>query len=625
MMNNERGSALIITILVMVVLTLLGISFLLMANTENQIAKNELHSAQALQAAESGVRMVKRWFDKPFSSLNVSNPTFGGEIELSMRLIDVDGDPATPPVLQDGGAYPQYKQGVDLDGDGNEDLFEKPYRGSAAHAFMGTEDGPDMRILEDDSAEAADFLEQLSADLFGAYPDDGLQARIRQIDIYGPPYIEIGGVWTRYGMATVKVIARIYQIVEDDDDLVLAERTVKAVINEMPYPGPYGPLHSCNNLSWNGDFNVHWGTSSATGESTLSNNHASIPVSWPRVTPPGQREDALWTADWANYMAAVDGEEIEDPWFRYLSGGPLDPAPGGFLFTAPVAQQGDDQPWAFDWTFPNPVGDGHWPNHDNNPDDGSHSNIFQNQALVTCPEFDYEMWKSIATSGGSDVHYLVWDNGISFKENGVGTSRTFQAFTDNQEGVFFFDTIDGVAPHDDDGNGTPDNLTPMISITGGIWGARGFIYLNALTFQTRGCAGRAAIFNAPGEPYSDSNANGTWDAGDPYINLAYPTTLGDPFTIDTTDTYGGVVMRNDQGPNVLFNASMWGILVNSGHFEATGNALFYGSIVAKSGVGLLSPAAGTPELYWDESIVKDWPPSSWDLPRVMITKWETDL
>ena len=619
-MNNERGSALIVSILVMVILTLLGISFLLMAETENQIAQNELRSAQALQAAESGARMVKRWFDRPFSGANVRNPTFGGEIDLTLRLIDADGDPATAPVAQDGGANPRYKQGVDLDGDGSDDLFDKPYRGSLAHALLGTEAGPDMRILESGSTQAANFLAALSTDLFGAYPGDGVQARITQIDIYAPPYIDIAGNWTRYGMATVKVIARIYQTVGGAEQ-VLAERMVKAVLNETPYPGPFGPLHSCDNLAFNGDFSVHWGTASAVAESDLTNNHAKIPVSWPRVMPPGQRVDTLWTADWANYMAAVDGEEIEDPWFRYLSGGAIADMPPG-PFVAPSTAQ---QPFAFDWTNPNPIDDGHWPNHDNNPDDGSHSNVMQFMPMVTCPDFDYEVWKAIATSGGSDVHYMVWDNGSSFKENGIGAAQTFRNLTDNREGLFFFDTTDGVAPYDNDGDGTYDNLTPAIAIQGGTWGARGFFYLNSLTFQSKGVTGRAATFAAPGEPYNDTDADGVYDVGEPYINLAYPAAMSDPFVIDTTDVYGGAVMRNSRGPNVAGTAAMWGILYNNGDFEATGNATYYGSVIAKSGVGEMAPAAGTPQLYWDQSIIDDWPPSNWDLPRVVITQWETDL
>ena len=45
--SSERGSALVISVLVMAIMTLLGISFLMMAETENQIAENEKLSAQA--------------------------------------------------------------------------------------------------------------------------------------------------------------------------------------------------------------------------------------------------------------------------------------------------------------------------------------------------------------------------------------------------------------------------------------------------------------------------------------------------------------------------------------------------------------------------------------------------
>ena len=76
--SGERGSALIIAILVTVILTLLGISFLMMAETENKIAENELLSAQTLYVAESAARQVKRWFDHPpnqtGSAWNLLNP-----------------------------------------------------------------------------------------------------------------------------------------------------------------------------------------------------------------------------------------------------------------------------------------------------------------------------------------------------------------------------------------------------------------------------------------------------------------------------------------------------------------------------------------------------------------------
>ena len=90
-------------------------------------------------------------------------------------------------------------------------------------------------------------------------------------------------------------------------------------------------------------------------------------------------------------------------------------------------------------------------------------------------------------------------------------------------------------------------------------------------------------------------------------------------------TFGATPVRNGKGPDFASTALLWGILYNSGQFESTGNARYYGSVIGESGVGENAPAAGTPEFYWDESIAESWPPAEWDLPRVVITRWETDL
>ncbi len=625
--NNERGSAMIIVVLVTVILTLLGISYLLMAETENKIAENERLSDQALFTGEAGTRLVKRWFDRPMNAANVINPTLA-IIDRSQRQIDEDGDPGTVPVAADGSVTrPYYKQNIDFNADGNDDVFDKPYRDDLFNTLLGTEAGPDMIIDETFSAAAKTFLGNLSSSLLQAYPapTGHHEARITRIDVYAPPYVNVAGTWTRYGMATVKTTARIYKVTGGVEQ-VLAERMVKAVLNETPFPGPFGPLHSCDNLSWSGDLNVHWGASTSVSATDFPNNHDKVKSSWPRVVPPGERIDLLWgydsDANFTAYKAAVEGEEIGDPWFRYLSGGPIADAPNG-----------NPDPWAFVWDGVSPLTDAQWPNHDNGPDDGTHSNCLQNQPMVTCPSFDYEIWKGIATSGGSDVHYYVWSSGTSFKENGFGTAETFRDITDESEGLYFFDTADGVAPYDNDSDGEFDNLTPEIEISGGTWGARGFFYLNSHSFKTRGVTGRAVTYKMPGEPFQDENQNGSWDPGEDWVNLQYPTAdIDDPALavaaddmLDDGSTGGGVPVRNRNGPEVAGQAVMWGILYNNGYWDSTGNAQYYGSVVSYQGIGEISPSAGTPDLYWDEDIIKNWPPATWDMPRVIISRWETDL
>jgi hypothetical protein len=631
--GGERGSALVLALLVSVILSLLGTSYLLMAETENRIAENELRAAQSLYVGESGARLVKRWFDRPGSAANVVNPPLA-VIDRSRRLIDADGDPATDPLVADGSAgKPYYKQGMDRNGDSVDDVFDKPYRPGLADTLMGTEAGPDMRIDEEASPEARQFLVDLTAALLPAYPawGAGVRARIARIDVYAPPYIQSFGVWTRYGMGTIKVTARIYKESPDGAEQVLAERIIKVVLNETPFPGPFGPLHSCDELRINGDFNVHWGVATAMTISDLTNNHKKIPVSIPRVVPAGLRLDALFGFDndtwFANYRNVAEGIEIEDPWFRYMSRGPVLDAPNGNV-------QPHAFPVSWDPDAGGALGDEEIPYHDASID-GSHSNIFQNLELVTCPEFDYGLWKSIATSGGSDVHFYVWNDGTAFKENGFGAARSFREITDDREGLFFFDTKDGRAPHDDDSDSEFDNLTPEIALQGGTYGVRGFVYLNSESFKTRGLTGRPVTFNAPGEPFQDRDQDGVFEpsSGESWINLNYPTSLPGAFTCDALDTLQddgtmgtpGTQMRNDHGPDILGEAAVWGVLYTNGYWDSTGNAVYYGSVISKSGIGETSPSAGTPDLYWDENIVKNWPPDGWDLPRVIITRWETDL
>src|SRR3989442_14886302 len=72
--RGERGSALLIAVLVMGILTLLGISYLMLAQTESQIAENELNAQQALFIAEAGAPPGRNWVKDPTRTRH-KNPT----------------------------------------------------------------------------------------------------------------------------------------------------------------------------------------------------------------------------------------------------------------------------------------------------------------------------------------------------------------------------------------------------------------------------------------------------------------------------------------------------------------------------------------------------------------------
>ena len=123
--------------------------------------------------------------------------------------------------------------------------------------------------------------------------------------------------------------------------------------------------------------------------------------------------------------------------------------------------------------------------------------------------------------------------------------------------------------------------------------------------------------------FEDLNQNGVFDADDEgWLDLVYPTSSTEPFRVAAG---GGLSERQSAGDAFRIPASLSGVLYTSGRFEATGKARHYGSIVARQGVVQEAGGAGTPEIYWDESIVTDWPPEDSRLPRTVITSWVTDL
>jgi hypothetical protein len=240
--SSERGSALVIALLIMVIMTLLGLAFVLAGQTESKIAVNQRNGQQALHLAESGVRIVKKWFDAPTGTSAYLVPTMS-QIDRTQRWVDDNND----------GTYSAYSSATApynvVYRNGTDDPFEKPYRGSPSLAFMGTEAHPDLVIDETGGSGEIAYLATLNATLFTNFPTPGQQGRISRIDVYGPPMISIGGTLTRYGIATIKVTAGIYEFVGTAQERRVATRIAKAVLNEAPYTGPAGPLQSGNGVS----------------------------------------------------------------------------------------------------------------------------------------------------------------------------------------------------------------------------------------------------------------------------------------------------------------------------------------------------------------------------------------
>ena len=91
--RSESGSALVIAMLISVILALLGISFLMIAETESKLAQNEKRAAQTLYVAEAGLRTVKRWFDLTDTSLGFPP---SAAVDRTLRRVIDESDPYDP-------------------------------------------------------------------------------------------------------------------------------------------------------------------------------------------------------------------------------------------------------------------------------------------------------------------------------------------------------------------------------------------------------------------------------------------------------------------------------------------------------------------------------------------------
>ena len=613
--RREEGSALILAALVTVILSLLGLSYTMMAQTENTIAENERNSAAALYAAEAGARLVVGWFNDPTTS-GFLVPAVG-DVDRTKRVFDHDGNGATARVLGSSGnaAQPLYKDSAFTPSK----ILDRPYRSALAETFLGIETGTDPDVTfagkGPDLIVNQSHLDTINNALFLLFPSPNLRARLTRIEIYAPPILNIGGSATRMGIATVKVTSGIFIYPGTAAERQVATRIAKAIVNEVPIPGPVGPLQSCSSLGYNGSFDIHWGTGSA-----LTSADIGTPLDGKAATGLPYAADDPFTyinsggntlATWAT---AKNGQNIDDPWFKFISGGGLNEAAGAPDPAAP-------QPWK--WAMANTTSN-------------DHSNLFQN-TVINCPTFDYNLWKTIAQSGMKNHYYYKWVSGTNFALDGTGPSTSWEVLTNNKAGIIFFDTQDGLQP---DVAGT--NLTPGVDIAGGGWNVAGFLYSNTVDFRTTGAgSGVNRLVFPPGEPGDGSG----------FVNLDYGSSLTGPYTISqgtvrhdsinypggSGDWYctdasqcdssarvpAGSPVKDDLGLPFVTGISVYGVMYLAGTFTAQGNANYYGSVVAQRGV---IDGAGNPGFYFDERLVKgQWPPKGMNLPRVVISSWQTDL
>ncbi|HET8796532.1 MAG TPA: hypothetical protein VFO89_02530, partial [Thermoanaerobaculia bacterium] len=302
--HGQRGSALLVSLMILVGLTLLGLAFVAVTQTESAISVTQKNYTQTLQVAEAGALRVVDWFQNPdWADRQGLLPPNRAEFKVSRRLTNVS--PVYNGVYKDGA--------TDL-------LFDKPFRTNLhKHRLYGHEQNPDV-LINQTTAEAAqtaagasnDFLTLFNIRLFNTNSslstmDNNEGGVVTDIRVYAPPvenanlntapgwtasasgatadaqgYYEGG---TRFGIATIRVTATKFDppctafpcTGSGINRRVVSTRTVKVTIAEWPFPGPQGPVQTNANLNTTGNIQVHWGKTTSNGNMTMAKTYAGIP------------------------------------------------------------------------------------------------------------------------------------------------------------------------------------------------------------------------------------------------------------------------------------------------------------------------------------------------------------
>src|SRR5215212_9207686 len=132
--RKSRGSALLVSLMVMVGLSLLGLGFVVIAETESNISVNERNYNQVLAVAESGARLALEWFQDP-QWADAHDLLPANVDEIKNERTSIVGDTSSPPYVG------KYKDEGGL-------LFDKPHRPKSVNRFFGTATLPDVVINE---------------------------------------------------------------------------------------------------------------------------------------------------------------------------------------------------------------------------------------------------------------------------------------------------------------------------------------------------------------------------------------------------------------------------------------------------------------------------------------------
>jgi hypothetical protein len=278
---KQRGAALILTVVVVMVLTTLGLAMVGFTTTEERTATSYRDGLQARATAEAGVRLAEEMFRDPTNRLMV--PVFSATVSNcagGTPAADYCGadEAATETSLHTKGIWRASRSPISparYTGPSNV-FFQGPFNGDWAQTFGGSysstvaNDKYDLKFNCTDPSNSATvvsstncWLDSKFNNLLQTSTDWNLTTgRITDISFYGPPTVN----GKAYGICTVRVTA----VKADSTGAIIAREVMEAVIGDaQPKPAVLG----------NGDivFKTHAGVMCGDGcENIHANGNATI-------------------------------------------------------------------------------------------------------------------------------------------------------------------------------------------------------------------------------------------------------------------------------------------------------------------------------------------------------------
>ena len=276
--NHDRGSALLVSLMVIVGLSLLGLGFVAISEVESKIAKNEAQALQTMAIAEAGAKMAVEWFQDPLWGMaNAGMPANGTCASFGVTPCSPVGTPGTfMKTVRTVGTYVGVYKPI-----AGSNLLDKPYRPGNDDRLFGDE--ADADIIINRTTVGSTGMDAINNILLGTAVSDRQAGEITDIRIYAPPMVGAtltNGFWvggTRYGVATIKVTAQQFLDPATRTNVV-ATHSVRIVVGELPLPIPAGPIQGNASVSFGGDFFVHWGME--TSRTTLDPSRYLKSLPW---------------------------------------------------------------------------------------------------------------------------------------------------------------------------------------------------------------------------------------------------------------------------------------------------------------------------------------------------------